>query len=391
MQVTTPPIGTAGVRHRRRRPAVIHTRIEHVDLRPAPGRVATLLGASALARARSSSRSAYQDRGIGAAPSCHGQAGHARRLRGPPPRSGRAVTRGRGRQLPPVEPDVRSRTISRRSLCHCSPQGCKNLRMSEPKTYDQAPGNVLQNMYLKSRLKKWAMRGMRFIEMGAGNGNISNILLEAGLNGIGFDLSEKACANNSRRNEFYLSQQQYAVRNSNFLEYDGDSVDIIISSHVIEHLPEEDVDLFFKKSSSVLKAGGRIISIVPAGMKYWGIEDETSGHFRRYEYEDFQILSEKFNLKSTHLAGLTYPLSNILLGLSDSLVRKHEGWKTQLSMQERTVLSSSGVKQVKYKTVYPYYFRYLINETTMYPFFLLQLMTARNPKCMVLYSEVAKP
>lgn len=232
---------------------------------------------------------------------------------------------------------------------------------------------------------------MRFIEMGAGNGKISSILLEAGLNGIGFDLSEKACVNNSKRNEVYLSRQQYAVRNSNFLDYDGDKVDIIISSHVIEHLAEEDVDLFLKKSSSILKPGGRVISIVPAGKKYWGIEDETSGHYRRYEYEDLQTLSEKFNLPVTHLAGLTYPLSNILLGLSDSLVRKHESWKTQLSMQERTTLSSSGVKQVKYKTVFPNYFRYLINETTMYPFYLLQLMSARNPKSMVIYSEATKP
>src|SRR5438105_9444318 len=95
----------------------------------------------------------------------------------------------------------------------------EKLPMVEPKVYDQAPGNVLQNMYLKRRLKKWALKGMRFVEMGSGNGSISTILLEAGLSGIGFDLSEKACANNARRNEFYVSRGQYAVRNSDFLEY----------------------------------------------------------------------------------------------------------------------------------------------------------------------------
>lgn len=263
--------------------------------------------------------------------------------------------------------------------------------MAEPRTYDQAPGNVLQNMYLKRRLRKWAKQGMRFIEMGAGNGHMSSILLKAGLTGIGFDLSEKACANNSRRNEIYLSRQQYAVKNSNFLDYDGDKVDVIVSSHVIEHLLEQDVDRFLEKSAAVLKPGGRIISIVPAGAKYWGIEDETSGHFRRYEYGDFQTFSERFHLTNTHLAGLTYPISNLLFGLSNSLIRKHEGWKTQLSMQERTELSSSGVKQVKYKTVFPYYFRYLVNETTMYPLHLLQLMSGRNPECMVIYSELTKP
>ncbi len=262
--------------------------------------------------------------------------------------------------------------------------------MSEPKVYDQAPGNVLQNMYLKHRLRKWAAKGMRFIEMGAGNGHISSILLEAGLHGIGYDLSEKACANNAARNELYIARQQYAVRNADFLEYDGGKVDIIISSHVMEHLPEDDVERFLAKCSSVLKDGGRIISIVPSGAKYWGIEDETSGHYRRYEYGDFQSFSERFKFQNTHLSGLTYPLSNVLFGLSNSLVRKHDGWKMQLSLRERTVQSSSGVKQIKFKTVFPHYFKYLINETTMYPFFLIQRMTAKSPNCMVIYSELSK-
>ncbi len=72
------------------------------------------------------------------------------------------------------------------------------------------------------------------------------------------------------------------------------------------------------------------------------------------------------------------------------MIRKHESWKTQLSMRERTTLSSSGVKQIKYKTVYPSYFRYLINDITMYPFFVMQLLAAKSPNCMVIYSELTK-
>lgn len=262
--------------------------------------------------------------------------------------------------------------------------------MSETALYDQAPGSILQNMYLKHRLKKWALRGMRFIEMGAGNGHISSILLEAGLTGIGYDLSERACANNSLRNEHHIARGEYSVRNANFLDYDGEQVDIIISSHVMEHLLEADVDRFLAKSSTVLKDGGRIISLVPSGAKYWGVDDETSGHFRRYEYEDFESFSARFKLRSSHVAGLTFPLSNLLFGLGNVLVGKADSWKMQLSMQERTELSSTGVKQIKFKTVFPSYFRYLVNETTMYPFFLMQLLTARNPNCMVIYSELTR-
>ena len=231
---------------------------------------------------------------------------------------------------------------------------------------------------------------MTFIEVGAGNGNISNILLQAGLDGIGFDLNDSACAINSRKNEFYIEKKKYSVRNSDFLAYDGPSVDIVISSHVMEHLPDDAVDLFFKKACSVLKDGGFIISLVPSGMKYWGIEDDTAGHFRRYEYRDFETLSERYGLKIMNLAGLTYPLSNMLLGLSNFLLTKTESWKTGISMEERTLLSSSGVKQVKFKTYFPSYFRFFLNEATMYPFFLVQLLTTRNRNCMILYSELAK-
>ena len=262
--------------------------------------------------------------------------------------------------------------------------------MSKSKAYDLAPGNILQNMYLKHRLKKWTNKGLSFVEVGAGNGKISNILLNAGLTGVGFDLSKQACAINARNNEMFIRNNKYVINNSDFLEYDGSGVDIVISSHVMEHLSDEAVDLYFRKATSVLSENGLIVSLVPSCMRYWGIEDETVGHFRRYEYQDFHALSSRYRLKITDLAGLTYPVSNMLLGMSNFLLKKNESWKTTIPMQEQTLLSSSGVKQVKFKTFFPSYFRYFINEATMYPFFLVQLLTVRNQNCMVIYCEQSK-
>ena len=222
----------------------------------------------------------------------------------------------------------------------------------EQLTYNLAPGNILQNMYLERRLKK--LRKTTFIELGSGNGNISAMLL-------------------------------------NF-DYRGAKVDVIISSHVIEHLSDELLGKYFCKCESFLNRGGVIVSLVPSSMKYWGIEDETVGHYRRFEFEDFENIATANGFMVKNIAGLTYPLSNLLFGLSNYLVNKNDGWKTSLSKNEQTELSSSGgARQIKFKTNFPYWFRYIINEFTMYPFYLLQLIFRKNKNSMVIYCEYQLP
>lgn len=124
------------------------------------------------------------------------------------------------------------------------------------KTYDLAPGNILQNMYIKRRLKKYNEK-TTFMEVGSGNGNISTILLESGMRGIGFDLSKTVCDINRIKNKFYIRSGMYAVKNSDFFEFTDDTkVDIIISSHVIEHFSDDTMKAYFVKCKSLLNRGG---------------------------------------------------------------------------------------------------------------------------------------
>ena len=257
------------------------------------------------------------------------------------------------------------------------------------KTYNLAPGNILQNMYLKKRIvTNKQTNKLTFIELGSGNGNISNILLKLGLSGIGFDLNKDACILNENLNEIFIKKGDYEVLNNDFFNYKRKKVDIIISSHTIEHFPEDLLKNFFIKAKSLLKNNGTIISLVPSSMKYWGIEDETVGHYRRFEFQDFIKIAKDNNFIIKNIAGLTYPLSNILFKLSNYLIDRKEAWKKDLSKEEQTKLSSSGgAKQVKYKTNFPYWFKYIINEITMYPFYLLQLFFKKNRDSMVIYCE----
>ena len=156
-------------------------------------------------------------------------------------------------------------------------------------------------------------------------------------------------------------------------------------------MEKDDVKKYFKKCNELLTNDGIVITIVPASMKYWEIEDEIAGHVKRYEFSDFKDLADKFNYDINKINGLTFPISNLLLPISNHLVTKSESWKKNLDLQERTKLSSSGgARNVPGKTTFPKIFKYLLNEITMYPFYLLQIIFSKSKRSMIIYCELKK-
>jgi SAM-dependent methyltransferase len=247
------------------------------------------------------------------------------------------------------------------------------------------PGNILQNLYVRERLKK--LKPKSFCEIGSGNGHISRIFLEKNIPGIAYDLNTSACRNNTALNKKYINTGMYQVINDNFFQHIGKKTfDLIISCMVIEHFAPEAVDQYFSVCKNALNVGGSIVILVPAGMKYWGVEDQIAGHFKRYSFHDFQQIAKTHNLRIVNMSGLTFPVSNILLRLSNKLVSANENYKRDLSRQEQTLLS--GNRDVKFKTSFPRYLKILLNEVTMYPFHLLQKMNKRNSNSMVIYCEM---
>jgi cyclopropane fatty-acyl-phospholipid synthase-like methyltransferase len=185
--------------------------------------------------------------------------------------------------------------------------------------YRLAPGNILQLMHLKRRLQGFS--GKRFVEVGAGNGHISNYLLELGMRGRGLDLNESACHNNRTLNQGYIDEERYTVEHTDFMDARFEA-DVIISSMVIEHLDQAGVDRYFEKCRDSLQPGGLVITFVPGDPGHWGIEDEIAGHQKRYTFRCFDDIARRHQLELRHQAGLTYPLSNWLFPLSNYLVRR---------------------------------------------------------------------
>lgn len=249
------------------------------------------------------------------------------------------------------------------------------------------PGNILQYLYLKERINSIKTNGLEsFIEVGSGNGNVSKILLDKGLKGIGFDLNESACENNKERNGDYINKGVYKVFNEDFiLNEQNFKVDIVISCMVIEHMPEDILNNYFLKCKEVLNKNGVIITLVPSSMKYWGIEDEIAGHIKRYEFENFHEISKRYDLSISNISGLTYPISNIVLGISNRLIKNNESSKLQLSQKEKTIYT--GNRNVKYKTTFPKVFNLILNPFVLYPFHLLQKAFKSNKNNMVIYCE----
>lgn len=250
----------------------------------------------------------------------------------------------------------------------------------------QAPGNILQNLYLKKRIRKWS-RTFSFLEIGSGVGTMSGILLKQGGKGTGIDLNELACIENNRENHQFIQKGSYRILNSDFFAFESQhEFDIIVSMMVIEHLSQSELDKFLTKCKLLLKKGGLLVLFVPASNKYWGIEDEIAGHYKRYEFGDFDELSEKYSLTVKHIAGLTFPLSNLLYPISNYFIRKAESYKLKLSEKEKTILS--GKRDVPFKTKFPGFLIIILNEITLRPLHWLQMIFSKNANSMVIYCEL---
>ena len=247
------------------------------------------------------------------------------------------------------------------------------------------PGTLLQHMYLRERLQQHSPG--QFIEIGPGYGDITALLLSMGWHGIVYELSPESAAHLHTRFAHEIAQKRLTIELGDFVTMvqPAASADLVISSMVIEHLSDDDERAFMIQARNVISSRGIIINMMPAGMQYWGIEDEIAGHFRLYDRARIRNLCDATNFQMTHVAGLTFPVSNMLLPLSNRQVQQYEGRKVQQTMLERT--KESGHRAVPFKTSFPAIFGIVLNPIVMLPFHWLQKLTKHSSRCLILYFE----
>ena len=166
---------------------------------------------------------------------------------------------------------------------------------------------------------------------------------------------------------------------------EGERVDMVISCMVMEHMESDAETAYMQISKRWLNERGLMVGLVPASPAHWGIEDDIAGHCRRYTTDRLRTLSDANGWHLRHVAGLTFPISNLLLPVSNYLVDRTERSKMGLSAQERT--RQSGRRNVKYKTRFPAMLRVILNRYTLYPLYLLQKVFSTSERALVLYFE----
>ncbi|MFA6208464.1 MAG: class I SAM-dependent methyltransferase [Candidatus Obscuribacterales bacterium] len=231
------------------------------------------------------------------------------------------------------------------------------------------PGTICHHAAVMDMVN--SMKPQTFIEIGTGDGGLAKKLMDKGLSGIGVEQSKEAVAIADANLRQEIVDGRFTLIEADFMHASLTlpPTDLCISLMVMEHL--EDDSAFLNKLISLVRPGGHIIVAVPARMDYWSIEDETVGHFRRYERDQLRNLLSGENLADVRVWSIAYPVANLLFHIGNILISKSlEVKKLELSKDKQT--ATSGIREVPFKTVFPPSFRILLNRFTLYPLIFVQ-------------------
>lgn len=156
----------------------------------------------------------------------------------------------------------------------------------------------------------------RILDVGCGNGTLLKLLRarfkDAELHGV--EPSAEAC-------RLAPSDIASAIVCTGIVEFARteqlNSFDLVVCSEVLEHV--DDPAIVLDVAAELLKPEGLAVFTVPAGMKYWSIQDQAAGHLRRFEIEEFRRLLVDCGLQIKDLYTWGGPISSLYNRLVSSV------------------------------------------------------------------------
>lgn len=129
------------------------------------------------------------------------------------------------------------------------------------------------------------------IDIGCSVGSNLSVLESSGFHVIGIDRSLYALSFTQNKGRGPLINGDL-----NELPIRSKSVELIVAMDILEHLDNDTAGIseFYR----VLKRGGNLILTVPAYRFLWGVQDNVTGHKRRYTIEEIEnkLKQERFDI-----------------------------------------------------------------------------------------------
>ncbi|MEK8018085.1 MAG: class I SAM-dependent methyltransferase [Candidatus Parabeggiatoa sp.] len=215
-------------------------------------------------------------------------------------------------------------------------------------------------LFRRYEILRHIKRGGTFLEIGAGNFQLSTELLSYFDTGVALDFHPEMA-------DIYAGlctdlKNRLEMKRADFLStHFTDTYDCVVACEVMEHVIN-DVD-FINKVYQLLNPNGQAIISVPARMKYWAKDDEMAGHIRRYEKDALLRLFQKAQFKHIIIISYGYPFVN-LLRLARILMAKQQ-YKERINWSQEQLTQKSGVNRV------PFLLRFFVKKNVFLPFNLM--------------------
>jgi glycosyltransferase involved in cell wall biosynthesis len=157
---------------------------------------------------------------------------------------------------------------------------------SGPLTLQALSKAVRFNQWMGDTIRPYV--GERVLEIGAGTGNLTRVLLRGRKSYVASDIDPEHLARLSNRFQHRHNLHVMRCDLSDPADFTSiaENVDTVVCLNVLEHIEDDLAAL--RNIRSALKNNGRAIILVPHGQEIFGTLDAALGHFRRYSHDSLQ-------------------------------------------------------------------------------------------------------
>lgn len=195
----------------------------------------------------------------------------------------------------------------------------------------------LRYLFRRYEILQFIQPGNTFLEIGAGNLELSKTLLAYFDSGVAVDFSDNTLQQYQLLPSEIKQRLQLTMKEVSEFEQDT-AYDCVIACEVMEHIAADAA--FVKQLFQLIKPKGQVILSVPAHMKFWSIHDEIVGHLHRYSRAELETLFKKAGFSEITIVAYGYPFVNFLRFFRVLLAKKQMDTKRTLNTIEKTKASN---------------------------------------------------